>query len=96
MLTDVSIGLHEPIIGRMEPMTSAEQQTLIWTGTYTADGGGRAEGIGALSAHPDGTLEWQGTAAESDSPSFVAVHPVLPVVYAVAEQRQKVRSFRRS
>jgi 6-phosphogluconolactonase (cycloisomerase 2 family) len=80
----------------MEPMTSAQQQTLIWTGTYTADGGGRAEGIGALSAHPDGTLEWRGTAVTTDSPSFVAVHPTLPVVYAVAEQRRMVRSFRRS
>ena len=76
-------------------MTS-EQQTLIWTGTYTADGGGRAAGIGALSAHLDGTLEWLGTAAPADSPSFVAVHPTLPVVYAVAEQRQLVRSFRRT
>ncbi|HJW00192.1 MAG TPA: beta-propeller fold lactonase family protein [Arthrobacter sp.] len=77
-------------------MTSAQQHTLIWTGTYTADGGGRAAGIGALSAHPDGTLESRGTAVEADSPSFVAVHPLLPVVYAVAEQRQMVRSFRRT
>jgi 6-phosphogluconolactonase len=80
----------------MEPMTSEQQATLIWTGTYTADGGGQAEGIGALTAHPDGTLEWHGTAVESDSPSFIAVHPTLPVVYAVAEQRQMVRSFRRT
>jgi 6-phosphogluconolactonase (cycloisomerase 2 family) len=79
----------------MEHMTS-EQQTLIWTGTYTADGGGRAEGIGALSSHPDGTLEWRGTAAKADSPSFLAIHPTLPVVYAVAEQRQMVQSFRRA
>lgn len=77
-------------------MTSLQQQTLIWTGTYTADGGGRAKGIGALSAHPDGSLEWRGTAVEADSPSFVAAHPTLPVVYAVAEQRQMVRAFRRT
>src|SRR5919112_1984339 len=77
-------------------MTSPAQHPIIWTGTYTPDGGGRAEGIGALSAHPDGTLEWLGTAATADSPSFVAVHPKLPVVYAVAEQRKMVRTFRRT
>jgi 6-phosphogluconolactonase len=76
-------------------MTSPAQHPIIWTGTYTPDGGGRAGGIGALSAHPDGTLEWLGTAAKADSPSFVAVHPALPVVYAVAEQRKMVRAFRR-
>lgn len=68
---------------------------LIWTGAYTPDGGGRAEGIGALAAHPDGTLEWLGTAVKADSPSFVATHPFLPVVYAVAEQNKTVRAYRR-
>lgn len=63
-----------------ESMTSAAPYPLIWTGTYTPDGGGRAEGIGALSAHPDGSLEWLGTAAKTDSPSFVAIHPTVPVV----------------
>ena len=77
-------------------MTSAQQQTLIWTGTYTADGGGQADGIGAIAASNDGTLQWLGTAVNADSPSFVAVHPTLPVVYAVAEQRQMVRAFRRT
>jgi 6-phosphogluconolactonase (cycloisomerase 2 family) len=77
-------------------MTSPAQHPIIWTGTYTPDGGGRAEGIGALSAHPYGRLEWLGTAAKADSPSFVAAHPALPVVYAVAEQRKMVRAFRRA
>lgn len=77
-------------------MTSPAPNSLIWTGTYTPDGGGRAEGIGALAEHPDGTLEWLGTVAKTDSPSFVAVHPALPVVYAVAEQRKMVRAFRRT
>lgn len=77
-------------------MTSVQQQqTLIWTGAYTADGGGQAEGIGAIAANNDGTLEWRGTAVKADSPSFVAVHPALPVVYAVAEQRGSVLAFRR-
>lgn len=77
-------------------MTSPAQDPIIWTGTYTLDGGGRAEGIGALAAGPGGTLQWLGTAARADSPSFVAAHPTLPVVYAVAEHRQLVRAFRRT
>jgi len=77
-------------------MTLPGQQPVIWTGTYTPDGGGRADGIGALAAKPDGSLERLGTAAKTDSPSFVAVHATLPVVYAVAEQRKMVRAFRRS
>jgi 6-phosphogluconolactonase len=77
-------------------MTSPAPHPIIWTGTYTPDGGGRAEGIGALAAHQDGSLEWLGTAVQTDSPSFVAVHPTLPVVYAVAEQRKMVRAFRRT
>lgn len=77
-------------------MTSATDNTIIWTGTYTPDGGGRAEGIGALRAHRDGSLEWLGTAVKAQSPSFVAVHPTLPVVYAVAEQRKMIQAYRRT
>lgn len=77
-------------------MTPATSDTIIWTGTYTPDGGGRAEGIGALRAHQDGSLEWLGTAVKAQSPSFLAVHPTLPVVYAAAEQRKKVQAYRRA
>ncbi|GGH98481.1 lactonase family protein [Arthrobacter liuii] len=68
---------------------------IIWIGTYTPDGGGRAKGVGAVREHQDGSLEWLGTAAEAQSPSFVAVHPKLPMVYAAAEQRKKVQAYRR-
>lgn len=77
-------------------MAPTPSQDLFWTGSYTADGGGSGTGIGAVSAAPDGTLHWRGVAAEADSPSFLAVHPSLPVVYAVAEQAQTVRGYRRS
>lgn len=77
-------------------MTSATTDTIIWTGTYTPDGGGRAEGIGALRAHGDGSLEWLGTAVQAQSPSFLAAHPALPVVYAAAEQRKMVQTYRRT
>ncbi|WP_432245465.1 lactonase family protein [Arthrobacter sp. G.S.26] len=76
--------------------TSSDSSTILWTGTYTPDGGGRAEGIGALKANRDGTLEWLGTAVPAESPSFVAAHPTLPVVYAVAEQRRMVQAYART
>ena len=67
-------------------MESFPGHDLIWTGSYTADSGGSATGIGAVTTTADGTLRWLGDAAAADSPSFLAVHPSLPVVYAVAEQ----------
>ncbi|RAM37942.1 lactonase family protein [Arthrobacter globiformis] len=76
-------------------MTHSEAHTLIWTGSYTADGGGHGAGIGAVSANADGTLTWRGTAAKADSPSFVAVHRQLPMVYAVGENAKTVQAYRR-
>ncbi|HKU29602.1 lactonase family protein [Arthrobacter sp. NyZ413] len=77
-------------------MAANTGEALIWVGTYTADSDGRGEGIGAIGAATDGTLTWLGTAAEAPSPSFVAVHPSLPVVYAVGEAAQTVRAYRRN
>ncbi|MBT2555365.1 beta-propeller fold lactonase family protein [Arthrobacter sp. ISL-5] len=76
-------------------MTRSDNHTLIWTGSYTADSGGHGAGIGAVSANPDATLTWLGTAAKADSPSFIAVHPSLPVVYAVGETAKTVQAYRR-
>lgn len=75
-------------------MTLGTTSSILWIGTYTPDGGGRADGIGAVREHQDGSLEWLGTAAEAQSPSFLAVHPTLPLVYAAAEQRRKVQAYR--
>ena len=77
-------------------MESFPGHDLIWTGSYTADSGGSATGIGAVTTTADGTLRWLGDAAAADSPSFLAVHPSLPVVYAVAEQARTVRAYRHS
>ena len=77
-------------------MEAIPAHRLIWTGCYTADAGGSGTGIGAVSAETDGTLRWLGVAAAADSPSFLAVHPSLPVVYAVAEHAQTVRAYRRT
>ncbi|WP_285242018.1 beta-propeller fold lactonase family protein [Pseudarthrobacter sp. fls2-241-R2A-127] len=76
-------------------MTSGTDTSILWIGSYTDDAGGRADGIGAAAVRPDGSLEWLGTAVQAPSPSFVAVHPTLPVVYAAAEHSQEVRAYRR-
>ena len=78
------------------PTAAVPPQELIWTGCYTPDGGGRGSGIGALRAGTDGTLRWLGVAAAADSPSFLAVHPTLDVVYAVGEAARTVTAYRRS
>lgn len=80
------------------PVPTARERAddLIWTGCYTPDKGGRGEGIGAVRTAPDGTLSWLGLAAKADSPSFLAAHPLLPMVYAVGEQGGTVRAYRRS
>ena len=77
-------------------MESFAPRDLIWTGSYTADAGGSGTGIGAAAPAEDGTLRWLGEAVAADSPSFLAVHPTLPVVYAVAEHARTVRAYRRA
>lgn len=69
---------------------------MIWTGSYTADRNGNGEGIGALNVDADGELTSLGLAVAANSPSFLAVHPTLPVLYAVAEEGKMVRAYRRS
>ena len=69
---------------------------LLWTGCYTPESGGRGAGIGALQLGSDGTPRWLGTAAAAESPSFLAAHPALDVVYAVGEAAGTVSAFRRS
>ncbi|WP_375386513.1 lactonase family protein [uncultured Microbacterium sp.] len=74
----------------------------LWLGGYTADSDGRASGIGAMLAGlPDagsaaGALSFTGTAATADSPSWLAQHPSLDVVYATLEAAQTVAAFVRT
>jgi 6-phosphogluconolactonase (cycloisomerase 2 family) len=65
----------------------------LWLGTYTADSGGHGRGIARATLN-DGDVSGIRTAAAADSPSFVATHPALPVVYAVEEFAGRIRSFR--
>ena len=57
---------------------------LLWIGTYTKDG--RSEGIHRLRLGADGgTLRSLGVAARTPDPSFLALHPSRPVLYAANE-----------
>jgi 6-phosphogluconolactonase len=59
---------------------------FVFVGCYTSESGGGGEGIGLLSRDPaTGALSSLGLAARTPSPSFLARHPVLPVLYAVNE-----------
>src|SRR3954469_7068350 len=59
---------------------------LIYVGGYTGDKGGAAEGIALLRRDPaSGVLTRLGVAARTPSPSFLAQHPTLPILYAVNE-----------
>ncbi|MBW9092539.1 beta-propeller fold lactonase family protein [Microbacterium jejuense] len=74
----------------------------FWLGGYTADMGGSASGIGMLlagaadEASAGGPLAYAGEVATADSPSWLAPHPSLDVVYAALEHRQQVQAFRRT
>jgi len=58
----------------------------VFVGSYTGDKGGEGEGIALLRRDPaTGVLTQLGVAARTPSPSFLAQHPTLPVLYAVNE-----------
>jgi 6-phosphogluconolactonase len=62
------------------------QGTIVHIGGYTAESGGRGAGIVAARRDPEsGGLTPLGTVAVTPSPSFLARHPRLPVLYAVNE-----------
>lgn len=74
----------------------------FWLGGYTADSGGAATGIGVLhagatdSALAGGDLGFAGVAAATASPSWVAAHPSLDVLYAAQEGAGTVQAFVRT
>jgi 6-phosphogluconolactonase (cycloisomerase 2 family) len=65
----------------------------VWLGGYTADMGGHGEGVYSARIADDGTLTDVRLAAATPSPSFVAQHPSLPVLYAVGEKNATLRAF---
>ena len=59
---------------------------IVHIGCYTAESGGRGVGIVAARRDPvTGALEVLGAVATTPSPSFLARHPSLPVLYAANE-----------
>lgn len=74
----------------------------FWLGGYTADMGGNAEGIGTLVAgaaddgSAGGALSFTGDAATAASPSWLAQHPTLDIVYATLEAAGTVAAYRRT
>jgi 6-phosphogluconolactonase (cycloisomerase 2 family) len=59
---------------------------FVYVGCYTPESGGEGEGVALLGRDPaTGALTHLGVAARTPSPSFLARHPRLPVLYAVNE-----------
>jgi 6-phosphogluconolactonase (cycloisomerase 2 family) len=70
--------------------------TRFWVGGYGADMEGPADGIGLLAvAEGQGptTLGYRGAVAPAPSPSWLAQHPTLDVVYAALEGAGEVAAF---
>ncbi|WP_460775415.1 lactonase family protein [Microbacterium sp. GXF7504] len=74
----------------------------FWAGGYGADMDGAADGVGeVLAGTPDdhlagGPLGFGGTVAAAPSPSWIAAHPTLDVLYAALEGVGAVQAFRRT
>ncbi|TDC77221.1 lactonase family protein [Micromonospora sp. KC606] len=65
---------------------AAVTSDIVHIGGYTAASGGRGDGIvAARRDRGSGELTPLGTVAATESPSFLARHPTLPVLYAVNE-----------
>lgn len=77
----------------MTDTTPALPSLDLWVGSYTADSSGAGQGIGTVHV-ASGRPERAGLAAAAPSPSFLAKHPSLPLVYAVGESAETVRAFR--
>uniref|UniRef100_UPI00109C5919 lactonase family protein n=1 Tax=Microbacterium sp. K24 TaxID=2305446 RepID=UPI00109C5919 len=73
--------------------------TRFWLGGYGSGMEGSADGIGLL-AGDEGreatTLAYRGAVVETPSPSWLARHPSLDVVYAALEGDAQVQAFART
>lgn len=65
----------------------------FWVGGYSPDGGGTSLGIRAM-GYTKGVLTDLGLAHAAESPSWLATHPRLPVLYAALEHRGEVAAYR--
>ncbi|MFJ6533395.1 lactonase family protein [Microbacterium sp. NPDC091662] len=73
--------------------------TRFWLGGYGAAMDGSADGIGLLAGDEGreaSTLAYRGAVVETPSPSWLAQHPTLDVVYAALEGDAAVQAFSRA
>ncbi|MGV2902346.1 lactonase family protein, partial [Microbacterium sp. AGC62] len=73
--------------------------TRFWLGGYGPGMDGQAEGIGLLAGDEGreaSTLAYRGAVTETPSPSWLAQHPSLDVVYAALEGDAAVQAFVRT
>jgi 6-phosphogluconolactonase (cycloisomerase 2 family) len=73
--------------------------TQFWIGGYGADMGGDADGIGLLEGDEGRepvSLAYRGAVARVASPSWLAAHPALDIVYAALEGSGTVQAFART
>lgn len=73
--------------------------TQFWVGGYGAGMGGDATGIGLLEGDQGRepvSLAYRGAVTETESPSWLARHPSLDVVYAALEGDGAVQAFART
>ncbi|MDF2581080.1 MAG: 3-carboxymuconate cyclase, partial [Microbacterium sp.] len=82
--------------------TTSSTDVRLLLGGYTADMGGDATGIGLVHAGDpdgptaDGQLSLRTEVVAASSPSWLARHPRLDVVYAALEFRGEVQAYRRT
>jgi 6-phosphogluconolactonase len=70
----------------------AEEPQRFFIGTYTGENG--SQGIYTCQFDPvKGTLSEPELAAKCEQPSFLAIHPTRPLLYAVAEQRSNAALY---
>ncbi|AWB87376.1 hypothetical protein C3E77_12635 [Mycetocola zhujimingii] len=80
---------------RLKDMAQLDDPTpLFWLGSNTADAGGSGDGISALRQEETGTLKPL-SHSQVESPSFLANHPALPVIYAALEASGQVEALAR-
>ncbi|MFK4762920.1 lactonase family protein [Microbacterium sp. ZW T5_45] len=72
--------------------------TRFWLGGYGPAMGGAADGIGLLAGDADAAtaLSYRGAVTSTPSPSWLARHPSLDVVYAALEGDSAVQAFART
>jgi 6-phosphogluconolactonase len=74
---------HETAESHAQPSAPGSKNLRVYVGTYT---GGKSKGIYLFQMDPaTGRLTPEGVAAETDNPSFLAIHPSRKYLYAVNE-----------